>query len=251
MTSAKYIHQKKIKEIESYGITLSYCKGLNTKEEKDYYVALVKNYLQQFEEIGDSIWPEIKLDILAHILIELYQSYHWLVEGIQKNKPEKLKRLYEGSKNLVHFVDEYSEQLNRISSIRIQLKGKKVPNSFIVTGSEVIKEIVQLFVSNENKWIEMAKLEEREYLGDEGIALHKKTTLMQLKREAANVLYNYISDPKSSNQEITKTQKYILGGYCMFLIRMIDPQGKEFIHSGEFNNHLYKNFERALDYPTR
>jgi len=180
----------------------------------------------------------------------LRDNYSWLEEDRKRNDSAELKILFGGSKKLVQFINEYSEPISKINSIRIELKGKKSPK-FIVTGSEAIKDMVKLIVSNNNRWKEMAEFEERKHLGEEGIKLHKKTTLTQLKSEAAKIIFSYLSDPKSSNKEVTKTQKYILGGSCLLLIKMIDPKDKKFMLPEEFNNYLYTNFERALTYPEK
>jgi hypothetical protein len=246
-----YLDGTKRKKVESYGIQMDVYEKYKKLNFIDYYLSIALKYQQQIKDNIKGLWPEIKLDILSYILVEYEDVYHYLIDEIEANNPNTLSQLLGGSNDLSTFIDEYSGHKNKIKSISIRMKGSKSTDRFTITGTHIIKEIVEILIQNKEKWNEMAVLEKREHMSIEGKKLLDTTSLMQIKRELANILYKYISDHIPTNKDITKTQIYILGGYCLYLMGMLHTQKKEFLLEGEFLNYLYTNFERALDYPKK
>ena len=246
-----YLERTIIKKLKSYGIQMDVYEKYKKLNFIDYYLSIAWKYQQQIKDNIKGLWPEIKLDILSYILVEYEDVYHYLIDEIEANNPNTLSQLLGGSNDLSTFIDEYSGHKNKIKSISIRLKGSKSTDRFTITGTHINEEIVELLIQNKEKWKDLAIFEKREHMGIEGKKLLDTTSLMQIKRELADILYRYISDHIPSNNDITKTQIYILGGYCLFLLGMLSEPRKEFILEEEFSTYLYSNFERALNYPKK
>ena len=247
MKEKNALSKEEIKRMKVFGVTTNVYDDFLKYNEASKFFKAAKDYQKKILD-HNTYWESLDVEFLSYMLIEMQSFYQLIDYKSHLNDSPFLNQNFQGLDNLVDLIDQLEKKEHQIIKVNIKTDRQKEPYSITLSSKIFLNEFTNYLNRKKDYFQLYAAYEKKDDLSKKEKALFKKTTRMLLKKKFACILYKYFQSSLSSKDQIPQRSLYILGGYCLYLVKALASFDNKESYEGDFNSYLYKNFERALKY---